>query len=119
MLRFIFVCMGVVALSLVAIGAQYMTDGISDEAADVVARNAEQEENAQTIAVEDTVSPEDLNAIETTANTGKCPHVATSNFVGDLNYAEPSVVKRSIEQADTRKQGKNKSRHKTRPQNDN
>ena len=69
MLRFIFVCMGVVALSLVAIGAQYMTDGISGEAENVMARNAETQPEIQAVAVEDTVSPEDLNAIETTAGT--------------------------------------------------
>jgi hypothetical protein len=69
MLRFIFVCMGVVALSLVAIGAQYITDGISNEADNVIARNAEQAPEVQAVAAEDSISPEDLNAIETTAGT--------------------------------------------------
>ena len=66
MLRFIFVCMGVVALSVIAIGAQYMMDGVSGAADSVMARNAEAPENVQAVAYED-VSPESLNAIETTA----------------------------------------------------
>ena len=69
MLRFIFVCMGVVALSLVAIGAQYMTDGISGEADAVMARNAETTEDVQAVANNEEMSAEDLNAIETTAGT--------------------------------------------------
>lgn len=68
MLRFIFICMGVVALSFVTIGAQYMMDGVARQADDVIARNAAQEETVQAVAMED-VSPESLNAIETTAGT--------------------------------------------------
>jgi hypothetical protein len=59
------------------------------------------------------------NSIKPTANTGEFPHVAASDFVGDLNHAKTSVVKCPVKQTDTRKQGKNKSRHKMGPQNDN
>lgn len=68
MLRFIFICMGVVALSFVAIGAQYMMDGVSGEADSLMARNAQPAADTQAVAM-DEISPEALNAIETTAGT--------------------------------------------------
>ncbi len=109
MLRFIFVCMGVVALSLVAIGAQYMTDGISGEADNVLARNAEQAPEVQAVAVEDAVSPEDLNAIETTAGTptfdpndtftGGFTNVAPKGLEDDAPAALPVQTMATEEQA--------------------
>ena len=91
MLRFIFVCMGVVALALVAIGAQYMTDGISGEAANVVARNTEaQPAEIQAVAYEDTVSPQDLNAIETTAGTPSFD--PNDTFTGGFTNEAPKAL---------------------------
>lgn len=109
MLRFIFVCMGVVALSLVAIGAQYMTDGISGEADNVIARNAQQAPEVQAVAAEDSVSPEDLNAIETTAGTpsfdpndtltGGFTNVAPKGLEDDVPAAAPVQTIATEEQA--------------------
>lgn len=90
MLRFIFVCMGVVALSLVAIGAQYMTDGISGEADNVIARNVEAQPEVQAVAAEDTVSPEDLNAIETTAGTPSFD--PNDTFTGGFTNEAPKAL---------------------------
>ena len=109
MLRFIFVCMGVVALSLVAIGAQYMTDGISDEANNVIARNAAPAADVQAVAMEDIVSPEDLNAIETTAGTpsfdpndnfsGGFTNLAPKGLEDDMPAAAPVQTMATEEQA--------------------
>ena len=91
MLRFIFVCMGVVALSLVAIGAQYMTDGISGEAGNVLARNAENPPaEIQAVAAEDSASPEELNAIETTA--GAPSYDPNDTFTGGFTNEAPKAL---------------------------
>jgi hypothetical protein len=74
MVRFIFLCMGVVALSFVAIGAQYMMQDMEGAQSSVMARNAETQDAAQTqggiesaAIQEDGFSPESLNQIETSA----------------------------------------------------
>lgn len=72
MLRFIFVCMGIVALSVLSIGMQSMTDGIDSAQTRIAERNAPQTETDTVVAMEtpDTemaVSPEDLNEINTAA----------------------------------------------------
>ena len=69
MVRFIFVCMAVVALSVVAIAAQYMTGGISDATQSVIARNMDDTQDVQAIASAEDMTAEQLNAIETTAGT--------------------------------------------------
>ena len=89
MLRFIFVCMGVVALSLVAIGAQYMIDGVSGEADSVMARNAEPQDEIHAVASEE-VSPEALNAIETTAGTPSFD--PNDNFSGGFTNQAPKAL---------------------------
>lgn len=92
MLRFIFVCMGVVALSFVAIGAQYITGGISEEAQDVMARNAQnppEEIQAVEMAAED-ASPEALNAIETTAGTPS--YDPNDTFTGGFTNEAPKAL---------------------------
>lgn len=66
MVRFIFVCMGVVALSLLSLAGQFMLDGIEDARDQVAARNDAAAE-ADVIAVETNIAPEDLNDIETAA----------------------------------------------------
>lgn len=63
MLRFIFVCMGIVALSVLTVATQYAMDGIQSAQQRVAERNA----GETVVAVEEAVSPEDLNAIDTAA----------------------------------------------------
>ncbi len=71
MVRFIFLCMAVVALSFLSIGAQFLMDDMKDEEAAIIARNNPPQaqdvvpENA--IAQEDSFSPDSLNQIETAA----------------------------------------------------
>ena len=91
MLRFIFVCMGVVVLSVAAIGAQYMMDGVSGAADSVMARNAETtQDDVQAIAFEE-FSPEALNAIETTAGT---PTIDPNDtFTGGFTDEAPKALR--------------------------
>jgi len=65
MVRFIFVCMAIVAVSVVAMGTGFF-EGISNETANIAARNVE-EPVTQDIAMDAEPTAEDLNAIETTA----------------------------------------------------
>jgi hypothetical protein len=88
MLRFIFVCMFLVAASILTLSAQFMLDGIKTARQGVLARNNPAMEstpvaieatgpsfkeiyaNAPTapdVAINETMSPEDLNAISTAA----------------------------------------------------
>lgn len=69
MIRFIFLCMAVVALSIVAIGAQYMMGDMKSAETSVMARNAAPEDVAtdSVAAMDETFSPESLNQIETSA----------------------------------------------------
>lgn len=86
MIRFIFVCMAVVAFSAVAMTTQFMTGGINDAREEVLARNAPEavpaaEDTDDEISFEEIYanaktpentgeaffSPEELNTIETTA----------------------------------------------------
>jgi hypothetical protein len=71
MVRFIFLCMTVVALSLVTMGAQFLMDDMKDENASIMARNTPKAQGATVLesasTQEDAFSPEALNQIETTA----------------------------------------------------
>jgi hypothetical protein len=70
MVRFIFVCMGVVALSLLSIAGQFIVDGISGAQQQIAARN-DAAPDVQAVAVQaDEPSAEDLNAIEAAAGAG-------------------------------------------------
>src|SRR5688572_7344034 len=70
MVRFIFVCMGVVALSVLSIAGQFIVDGISGAQQQIAARNDAVPE-IQVVAVQATEpSAEDLNAIEAAAGSG-------------------------------------------------
>lgn len=91
MLRFIFVCMGVVALSLVAIAAQYMTGGISDQADAIMARNQDSpQDNIHAVAASDEISAEDLDAIETTAGTPS--YDPNDKFSGGFTNEAPKAL---------------------------
>jgi len=70
MLRFIFVCMGVVALSALSIATQVMTDGISDAQMQIAERNTKTDDVVVAIAPpadEPEFNESQLNAIETAA----------------------------------------------------
>ncbi len=78
MIRFIYVCMGVVALSALSIAGQYMFSGLDDSYQSVLDRNSDgsasiaaapQDEtpDAAVQQAEAEISPEDLNAIESAA----------------------------------------------------
>lgn len=90
MLRFIFVCMGVVALSVVAIGTQFMTDGVSDAANDVMARNAEAPADTVAVAAEENFTAENLNAIETAA--GATAFDPNDTFTGGFTNEAPKAL---------------------------
>ncbi len=88
MVRFIFVCMVIVALSAIVIATQPVMDGVSDEAANIAARNAE-DPAAQDVALEATPSPENLNAIETTTGGNYDPN---DTFKGNFTNEAPKAL---------------------------
>jgi hypothetical protein len=90
MLRFIFVCMGVVALSLIAIAGQFVMDGASDATDTVIARNAVVVEQEQEIAMDDASIAEQLNAIETTA--GSVTFDPNDTFSGGFTNEAPKAL---------------------------
>ena len=95
MVRFIFVCMGVVALSILTIASQYMIDGIQNAQQEVAARNS-----AETVvAVEEAVSPEDLNAIDTAAGVDTDAASPGNQTFGDAFTAEAPAALRDQEEA--------------------
>lgn len=87
MVRFIFVCMGVVALSILTIAAQFMMDGIESAQEQVAARNAEAPE-VEVVAVESEPSAEDLNAIETAAGADAAADAPGNQTFGDTFTAD-------------------------------
>lgn len=96
MLRFIFVCMGIVAISFIAIGTQFMTTGISNEATNIAARNAKdaaETAEIQAVASQDTITAEDLNAIETTAGTPS--YDPNDTFTGGFTNQAPAALQDS------------------------
>lgn len=94
MLRFIFVCMGVVALSLIAIGAQFMTDGLSEATDAVVARNTVAVEQEQDVALDDTMMAEQLNQIETAA--GAVSFDPNDTFTGGFTNVAPKALEDDV-----------------------
>lgn len=94
MLRFIFVCMGVVALSLIAISAQFLTDGVSDATDSVIARNTVAVEQEQDVALDDTMIAEQLNQIETTA--GAVSFDPNDNFSGGFTNEAPKALEDDV-----------------------
>jgi hypothetical protein len=93
MVRFIFVCMGVVALSILTIAAQSMIDGIQEAQQEVAARN-----DAETVvAVEEAISPEDLNAIDTAAGADTDADAPGNQTFGDAFTAEAPAALRDQE----------------------
>lgn len=87
MVRFIFVCMGVVALSILTIAAQFMLGGIQDAQQQVAARNDEAPQ-ADIAAIESEPTPEDLNAIETAAGADAAINAPGNQTFGEAFSAE-------------------------------
>ena len=87
MVRFIFVCMGVVALSILTIAAQFMMDGINSAQQEVAARNEEAPE-VEVVAVESEPSAEDLNAIETAAGADAAADAPGNQTFGETFTAD-------------------------------
>ncbi len=96
MVRFIFVCMGVVALSLLSLAGQFMLDGIEDAQNRVAARNDAAPE-ADVVAVESDINPEELNDIETAAGAVSDDAPGNQTF-GD---AFPSEAPAALQDAET------------------
>jgi hypothetical protein len=74
MVRFIFICMAVVAVAIMTTAAQFMISGIEGAKQTVTARNAADAENTAQMhaalpAADDAqfITPESLNALETAA----------------------------------------------------
>lgn len=90
MVRFIFVCMGVVALSFIAIAFQSATDGIMNEQQDIAARNFQEEQ--ETIAVieqpDSNTAAENLNQIEAAAGAG----MGNDDFGSAFTNAAPTAL---------------------------
>ena len=82
MVRFIFVCMGVVALAMLSIAGQFPTGGISSEQEQIAVRNDGASEG-QIAAVETPVTAEDLNAIETAAGANVDADAPGNQTFGD------------------------------------
>lgn len=93
MVRFIFVCMGVVALSIVTMAAQYMVDGINTAEQLVAARNDRAQGEtvaalAPVPAAADTTSPDALNNIETAAGA----QTGNDNFGSGFTDVAPDAL---------------------------
>ena len=87
MVRFIFVCMGVVALSILTLAAQFMLDGIESAKQQVAERN-EEASATEVVAVESEPSAEDLNAIETAAGVDPAIDAPGNQTFGDSFTAD-------------------------------
>lgn len=101
MVRFIFVCMGVVALSVLTLAAQFMMDGIEGAQEQVAARNdvMPQEDIA---ALESEPSAEDLNAIETAAGADAAIDAPGNQTFGDAFTGDtPKALMEPAPAADT------------------
>lgn len=93
MVRFIFVCMGVVALSILTLAAQFMMDGIEDAQQQVVARNDAAPET-EIVAVEGEPSAEELNAIVTAAGADDSIDAPGNQTFGDAFSTDvPNALK--------------------------
>jgi hypothetical protein len=93
MVRFIFVCMGVVALSILTLAAQFMMDGIEGAKQQVAARNDEAPA-PEVMAVESEITAEQLNAIETAAGADAAINAPGNQTFGDAFTADaPKALK--------------------------
>ena len=91
MIRFIFVCMTVVALSILTMAGQFAMDGIENARQQVAARNADVQ--AVETAAQDT-SPESLNQIDTAAGASFDPN---DTFTGGFTNVAPKALADDVE----------------------
>lgn len=89
MVRFIFVCMTVVALSVLTMGGQFIMDGINNAQQEVAARNTPAVQAVETVAAQDNFSAEALNDIETAAGANFDPN---DNFSGGFTNQAPKAL---------------------------
>ena len=92
MVRFIFVCMGVVALSLLSLAGQFMLDDINEAQSQIAARNNAAPET-DVVAVETAVNPEDLNDIETAAGSSSNDEPGNQTFGNAFSSDTPAALK--------------------------
>ncbi len=81
MVRFIIVCIGLVAISVVAIGTESIRNGISGERAALASRNDE----TPAVMASDEISAEALNDIATAAGDATPPQGEPANADYDPN----------------------------------
>jgi hypothetical protein len=93
MVRFIFICMGVVAVALVTLAAQGIYDGIKSTQTNIQARN-EVLEDVEAVAVAETgdMTAEELNAIMPTAGDGITVD-ANDTFLGGFTNEAPQALR--------------------------
>ncbi len=78
MLRFIFVCMGVVVLSFLSIAFQSVTDGITSAQNDIASRNSVEEQQTVAVIEEPELTAEELNNVVPAAGV----EIGPDNFGG-------------------------------------
>lgn len=96
MVRFIFVCMAVVALSVITMAGQYMMDGIKGAEQSVAARNTQTQDAVAAIQpaaapadqTANATSPEELNNIATTAGS----ETGNGNFGASFTNTAPAAL---------------------------
>jgi hypothetical protein len=95
MVRFIFVCMGVVALSLLSIAGQFVMNGISGAKQQIAARNEAAEIQVVAVQAADEPSAEELNAITTAAGAG-AEEPGNQTFGDVLSNDAPKALKENV-----------------------
>ena len=97
-MKFIYICMAVVALSFFSIALQPMFKGIEEQRDAIAARNEAAPETATDVAVAapetESVTPEDLNAIETAAG-GDGPAQPDVGFGANFTNVAPKGLEDS------------------------
>ena len=92
MVRFIFICMGVVAVAVVTLAGQGIYEGIKGAQTNIQARNEAVEQPAEAVAVAATGEPtaEELNAIMPTAGD-EIAADANDTFQGGFTNEAPKA----------------------------
>lgn len=93
MVRFIFLCMAVVAIAIAAIPGMTMLNGIVKEqkkAMEIATGQLKETQNELALE-QNSTSPEDLNALETAAGA-ETPDFDTEEIPGGFNNVAPSAL---------------------------
>ena len=91
MVRFIFVCMGVVAVAVVTLAAQGIYDGIKGVESNITARNERIEDEVSAVAALEEPTAEELNAIMPTAGE-QMPVDPNDTFHGGFTNEAPAAL---------------------------